>query len=113
MAKLISIYKVDKKGNPLSGSNIKRLLGNSYLPKGLKPFYKIGGQKWLVIPKVCCTEPEEISCTCDFRYFVQIDSNNIPVDRTLMRRKKKPEGTSGLRFIELPSKLCCLSENEG
>lgn len=41
-----------------------------------------------------------------YRYFIRLDANNIPVEGSLVRRKKKPAG----RFIDITEAVvqCCL-----
>jgi len=92
--KLRTFYKTNHKGEPVPASNIRRLSK----PPG----------SWREFKNVCCFS-EEVSCTCDFRYFVQIDNQGNPVDHTLIKRKKFPENQRlGIRYAEVNWKnICC------
>ena len=85
-------YKINKKGEPVPGSNIRR-------------FYKPIG-KWVEIPKICC-DPADVPCTCKHRYFIQVDGTGSPVSGTLIKRKKHPENGSDVRYIEVLWNHCC------
>lgn len=96
--KLRFFYRINQKRQPIPFSNIRR---NS------KPI----GNRWRELKKPCC-EKAEVPCTCDFRYFVQIDGTGSPVDGTLIRRKKFPEPAEGIHFMEVASSEheCCKTE---
>jgi hypothetical protein len=91
--KLKSFYRLDKKGNPIPGSNIRRLS---------KPTQT---GRWLLAKNICCLTPSTPACTCDFRYWIQIDYAGNPIDHTLIKRKKRPENVSN-RFMEVFG-ICC------
>ena len=92
--KLRYFYKVDRAHKPVPFSNLKR---------GFKPI----GKRWRELIKPCC-DPVAVSCTCDFRYFIQLDAQGQPVDATLIKRKHWPEMSDNIRYMELPWNECCV-----
>lgn len=91
--KLRFFYKIDKTSHPVPFSNIKRKS---------KPF----GGKWKEVKTPCC-DPTKIGCTCDFRYFIQIDTQGRLVDASLIKRKNYPESVGDSRYMELSWNECC------
>ncbi len=95
--KLRYFYKINHKREPIPGSNVRRKS---------KP-----GKQWLEILNPCCF-PTDIDCTCDFRYFVQLDGVGKAVDGSLIKRKNYPEGLDSIRYMEVDWKsACCYYEN--
>lgn len=97
--KLKSYYRIDNQGEPVLASNIKRYS----LPR-------VKGERWKQLDNFCCNTPE-ISCTCDFRYFVQTQKDGTPIDHTIIKRLKPPTtGDAGIIYKEIQwQDPCCLS----
>ncbi len=92
--KLRYFYKIDQNKNPIPASNIRRKS-------------KPSGHQWRELLNSCCS-PQTVPCTCDFRYFVQVERGN-PVDHTLIKRKTKPTPEEGIFYMEVESSKnqCC------
>lgn len=98
--KLRYFYRIDHKKNPILGSNVRRKS-------------KPSGNQWKEIIPICCDEsPVNVLCSCGFRYFVQLDGKNKPVDYTIIKRMNKPDSDTGMKFMELPSNICCIVQTE-
>lgn len=97
MSRLKFYYRIDHNGEPISGSNVRRYS---------KPKLRVSGN-WRELKNPCC-ESQLIECYCDedFRFFVQLDGNNNPVDYTLIKRKTKPQ-RPGFKYMEVPKETCC------
>jgi len=83
---------MNHKKEPIPGSNIRRKS---------KP-----GNQWVEILNSCCYPPE-IDCTCNPRFFVQLDGIGKPVDGTLIKRKRHPEPIDNIRYMEVQAPDCC------
>ena len=93
--KLRYFFKVNAKGDPIPGSNIR---------KSSKPMKG----RWVEILDPCCVTILPIHCECnDFRYWVQIDGRGHPVDYSLIKRKHRPENEVS-RYIEVGGIECCV-----
>lgn len=91
--KLRYFYRIDpNKKQPVPGSNVRRKS---------KP-----GRFWKEILLPCCSTTD-ISCTCDARFFVQIDGLNRPVDGSLIKRFSWPKMEEGIRYVEIDWKSPC------
>lgn len=94
-------YKIDHNKQPIPGSNIRRKSRPG------------ASHQWKEILDPCCY-PEEISCTCGPRYFIQLDGRGKPVDGTLIKRVDQPrnnfpESTDGYKLYEIRWKSpCCV-----
>lgn len=97
--KLRYFYRIDpNKKQPVPGSNVRRKS---------KP-----GRFWKEILLPCCATTN-INCTCDARYFVQIDGLNRPVDGTLIKRFTWPKMDEGIRYVEIDWRNpCCCNTDE-
>lgn len=85
--KLKYFYRIDQKGKPIPASNVRRKS---------RPFEG----KWRELLNACCS-PQTIPCKCGFKYFVQLDGNNNPVDHTLIKRYNKADKLTGFNFMEV------------
>jgi hypothetical protein len=94
-------YKTDHNKQPIPGSNLRRKSRPG------------ASHQWREILDPCCN-PEDISCTCGPRYFIQLDGRGKPVDGTLIKRQDQPrnnypEGTVGNKLYEIRWKSpCCV-----
>ena len=93
--KINHYYKINPNTKqPIPGSNVKRKSSP--------------GRFWREILDVCCDTLETITCTCGFRYFVQLDGKNKPVPGSLIKRKDYPNMSENIKYQEinwLPA--CC------
>ena len=96
--KLKNFYRVNKNGDPVLGSNIRRYE---------KP---ISGGKWKQFKSPCCEEQPD-NCVCGFKYYVQIDSKNQPVDYTLIKRLSTPKNDI-IRHMRVEGISCCSTTPE-
>jgi len=97
MKKLRYFYKINYKKEPIIGSNISR----RSKPKPLN--------QWKEIVPICCN-PDEIDCTCGYRYWIRIDKANKPIDGTLIKRDSYPLMAENIRYQEIDWKsVCCVT----
>lgn len=92
MRKIKHYYRIDNKNRPIPGSNVSR-------PK--KPNFG----RYKEITLLCC-DPNDIPCTCSFRYWVRLDANNEPVPGSLIKRNLKPENGNYQEISWLDA--CCI-----
>ena len=93
--RLRHFYKINHKKEPIPGSNIKA-------KSRPKPY-----SQWKEIFDPCCTDVDDIECTCGFRFFVQLDGLGKPVPSTLIKREKWPQMAQGIRYQEIQWDWCC------
>lgn len=93
MSKNLFYYRINSKGEPLVGSNNKV---NKTIPKGRIMYFT---PQYLI----CCGEEiTEEATNKKIKYFVKLDSQNIPISGSLIKRRIKPVG----RWQEV-FKQCC------
>jgi hypothetical protein len=91
--KLKFFYRIDNnKKEPILGSNVRRKS---------KP-----GRNWVEIIPICCNPPS-LECSCGWRYFIQLDGLNKPVDGSLIKRKSWPKMQEGINYQEIQAPNCC------